>query len=280
VSRRRIDASLRGLELPVAEYSWTDRDVMLYALAVGASSADLDFVYEGRGPRVLPTFAVIPSSIFLPAFLAAVDFELGNLLHGEQSITVHRPIPAAATVQTTRRLIDVWDKGAAAVLVWESVSSDADGPMFTSINASFIRGAGGFGGERGPSGARNVPPDREPDHVLSVPTFADQAALYRLTGDRNPIHIDPEFAAAAGYERPFLHGLCTYGTVGRTLLGVLCDGIPERLETFEARFAGLVFPGDVLTVRVWRTDADAAVLDAQTPRGPALTAARVTFLSA
>jgi acyl dehydratase len=278
VTRRPIDASLRGLELPSLQHHWTSRDVMLYALAVGATAEDLDFVYEARGPRVLPTFAVIPSSVFLPAFLDAVDFDLGDLLHGEESTELHRPIPPEATVETTRRCIDVWDKGTAAVIVWESVSSDGDGPMFTTRSTSFVRGAGGFGGDRGPSGRRNVPPERPPDHVLTVPTFRSQAALYRLTGDRNPIHVDPAFARAAGYDRPFLHGLCTYGVVGRALLGLLCDSVPERLQTYEARFAGLVFPGDTLAVRTWRTGDGEAVFDVSTERGtPALTAARVTF---
>lgn len=258
-------------------YRWTARDVILYALGVGAGADDLDLVYEARGPRVLPTFAVIPSSGFLPGFVDAVDFELGNLLHGEQSIMLHRPIPAEGEVESTRRCVAVWDKGTAAVIVWESVSSDADGPLFTTTNASFVRGAGGFGGERGPSGPRNAPPASAPDVTLDVPTFANQAALYRLSGDLNPMHIDSEMARSFGYERPFLHGLCTYGVVARAVIAALCDGVPERLEAYEARFAGLVYPGDVLSVRVWRTADDEAILDAQTERGPALNAARMRF---
>jgi acyl dehydratase len=277
MTRRRIDASLVGLALPPLEHRWTARDVILYALGVGATAADLDLVYEGRGPRVLPTFAVIPSSHFLPAFLDAVDFELGNLLHGEQSIMLHRPIPTDASVESTRRCVDVWDKGSAAVIVWESVTSDGDGPLFTTTNASFIRGAGGFGGERGPAGARNAPPDRPPDTTLSVATSPDQAALYRLSGDLNPMHIDPEMARSFGYERPFLHGLCTYGVVARAVIGAVADGVPERLEAYEARFAGIVYPGDTLRVNVWRTADDEALLDAHTERGPALSAGRMRF---
>ncbi|HXA29665.1 MAG TPA: MaoC/PaaZ C-terminal domain-containing protein [Candidatus Angelobacter sp.] len=277
MTRRRIDASLVGLELPPMLHRWTRRDVILYALGVGATAADLDLVYEARGPRVLPTYAVIPSSHFLPGFLEAVDFELGNLLHGEQSIMLHRPIPAEAAVESTRRCVAVWDKGGAAVIVWESVSSDADGPLFTTTSASFVRGAGGFGGDRGPSGARNAPPERAPDVTLAVATHPDQAALYRLSGDLNPMHIDPEMARSFGYERPFLHGLCTYGVVARAVVAAVCDGVPERLEAYEARFAGLVYPGDTLNVRVWRTADDEAVLDAQTERGPALNGARMRF---
>jgi acyl dehydratase len=275
MTRRPIDAALVGLELPPLVHRWTDRDVILYALGVGAGAADLDLVYEGRGPRVLPTFAVIPSSHFLPGFVEAVDFELGNLLHGEQSIMLHRPIPAAAEVESTRRCVAVWDKGSAAVIVWESVSSDGDGPMFTTTSASFVRGAGGFGGERGPSGARNSPPERPPDVTLSVPTFADQAALYRLSGDRNPMHIDPEMARVYGYERPFLHGLCTYGVVARAVINAVCAGDPGPLEAYEARFAGLVYPGDVLDVQVWRTADDEVLLQADTSRGPALNGGRM-----
>jgi acyl dehydratase len=277
VTRRRIDASLRGFELPAMRYEWTDRDVMLYALAVGATAGDLDLVYEGRGPHVLPTFAAIPSSHFLPATLDAIDFDIGDLLHGEQSILIHRPIPAAASVQTTRRCIDVWDKGSAAVIVWESVTSDSSGPLFTSTGSSFIRGAGNFGGERGPSGRGHVPPDRPPDLTLTTHTLPTQAALYRLTGDRNPLHIDPAAARAAGHDRPFLHGLCTFGVVGLALTRALCDGIPDRLLTLESRFAGLVFPGDPLTIRLWYTAPNEAILDAHTPHGPALTNAHSRF---
>ena len=277
MTRRRIDASLAGFELPPLAHRWTARDTILYALAVGASAKDLDLVYEGRGPHVLPTFAAIPSSHFLFPMLDALDFEIGDLLHGEQSIMLHRPIPPEAAVETTRRCTAVWDKGSAAVLVWESVTSDGEGPLFTTEGSSFIRGAGGFGGERGPSGGRNAPPERPPDVALSVATFPDQAALYRLCGDLNPMHIDPAVARAAGYDRPFLHGLCTYGVVARAVIGAVCDGVPERVEAYEARFAGLVFPGDTLRVRLWRTAADEAVLDAATDRGPALSNARMRF---
>jgi acyl dehydratase len=278
VTRRHIDGGLVGLELEPMLHRWTPRDVILYALGVGATASDLDLVYEGRGPRVLPTFAVVPSSHFLPGFLDAVDFDLGDLLHGEQSIMLHRPIPAEAAVESTRRCIAVWDKGnAGAVIVWESVSSDAGGPLFSTTSASFVRGAGNFGGERGPSGPRNAPPEREPDVRFSVSTSPDQAALYRLSGDLNPIHIDPEMARAHGYERPFLHGLCTYGVVARGAINALCDGVPERLEAYEARFAGLVHPGDTLQVRAWRTAPDEALLEARTERGPALSGARMRF---
>jgi acyl dehydratase len=229
---------------------------------------------------VLPTFAVVPSSHFLPGFVEAVDFELGNLLHGEQSIMLHRPIPAEAAVESTRRCVAVWDKGSAAVIVWESVSSDADGPLFTTTSASFVRGAGGFGGERGPSGARNAPPERPPDVTLSAPTFADQAALYRLSGDLNPMHIDPDMARSFGYERPFLHGLCTYGVVARAVVNAVREGAPDSLEAYEARFAGLVYPGDVLGIHVWRTADDEVLLEAQTERGPVLNGARMRFRSA
>lgn len=275
-ARRHVDASLVGLELAPMRCTWTRRDVILYALAVGAGAGDLDLVYEARGPQVLPTFAVIPSSGFLPAFLEAVDFDIGRLLHGEQSITVHRPIPPEGSVQTTRRCIAVWDKGSAAVIVWESVSSDGDGPMFTSLNVSFVRGAGGFGGERGPSGPRNAPPQRDPDVRLSVPTSPDQAVLYRLCGDLNPMHVDPDLARANGYEGAFLHGLCTYGLVARAL----CQGAHHRLESYEARFAGVVYPGDTLEVRAWHVENGDVLLDARTHRGPVLTGARMHLRSA
>jgi acyl dehydratase len=149
----------------------------------------------------------------------------------------------------------VYDKGSGALVVTETESVDAatDKPLFTTRSAAFIRGEGGWGGDRGPSGPRNVPPERTPDHEVTYTTRVDQALTYRLSGDRNPLHSDPSFATAAGFERPILHGLCTYGFTGRALLHTLCDGDPARFRSMEARFSSSVYPGDDLTIAMWRT---------------------------
>ena len=167
-----------------------------------------------------------------------------------------------------RRITGIYDKGSGAVIARESQSVDAETgePMFTVRGHTFIRGEGGFGGDRGPSGPRHVPPDRDPDHAVTYLTRADQALLYRLSGDRNPLHSDPAFAKMAGFPRPILHGLCTYGFTGRALLHALCGSDPARFGSMEGRFSKPVFPGDSLTVKIW-VDGDEAVFRTENQDG-------------
>lgn len=279
VTARPLSGELVGMTFEGTEWSWTERDVMLYALGVGARpDKELDFVYEGRGPKVLPTFAVIPGMMSMSA-LGGIDINPMMILHGEESITLHREIPASSTVRTTGRIAEVWDKQKAAVIGVEGVTEDRDGPMFTTKATIFVRGAGGFGGERGPSAAgQNEPPDRDPDIVVSEDTRPEQAAIYRLSGDRNPLHIDPSFAQMAGYEQPILHGLCSFGFVGRAILHALCDGDPARFASFSVRFSDVVYPGDTIVTKIWRTGDGEAIVRAETQRGNAvLTQARATY---
>ena len=238
-----------------AERSWTAKDALLYAVGVGAGTDDLAFTTEnstGIAQRVLPTFAVIlgvgggtPSTIG--------SFNRAMLVDGGRAIEWHRELSTEGRLRARRRVTGVFDKGTGAVIASESEADDAasGAPLFRLRSHVFIRGEGGFGGERGPSGPRHVPPRREPDHVVTYTTREDQALLYRLSGDRNPLHSDPAFAARAGFPTPILHGLCTYGFTGRALLHALCDGNPARLRTMEARFSKPVFPGDTLTVSMW-----------------------------
>ena len=262
-----ISATLVGLELDPVDYKWNDKDVMLYALGVGARPpADLRFVFEGAGPVVLPTFGVIPGLAAMASLFGSVEVNPAMILHGEQSITCHRTIPPTASVRIAGRVTNVWDKGKAAVIEFEGTASDDDGPMFTAAASLFVRGAGGFGGERGPSGVRNAPPDREPDVVVEQETRPEQAAIYRLSGDRNPLHIDPEFAKLAGFDAPFNHGLCTFGFVGRAVLEGVFDGDVDAFGSLEGRFADQVWPADTIVTRIWHEE-DAAIVEASTGAG-------------
>lgn len=250
-----------GADLGESRFSWTSSDVLLYHLALGAGTAPTDprelwYVLEDR-LRVLPTFGVVapgfrtfePPAVRFPG----IDVDLSKVLHGTQSITVSGPIPASGEAVARSRIADVWDKGKAAVIIQETtVASAAGAPLWTSSSAIFARGEGGFGGHRGPSAAVEVP-DRSPDDVLALPVLPQQALLYRLCGDRNPLHADPDFAARAGFERPILHGLCTYGMVCKSIVDSRLGGDVTAVASFATKFAGVVFPGETLRVRVWRT---------------------------
>ncbi len=277
---KAISSDLVGMTFEPVPFQWDAKDVMLYAVGVGAKpEGELEFVYEGKGPKVLPTYAVIPGMFSMGGLVSNVDINLAMLLHGEQSITLHREIPSGAKVRVTGRVSEVWDKGKAAVIGSEGIVEDDDGPLFTTKATLFIRGAGGFGGERGPSTAGvNVAPERAPDHVVEEATRPEQGAIYRLSGDRNPIHIDPDFAKMAGFDKPFMHGLCTYGIVGRAILGTLCGGDPARFKSFEARFADQVYFGDTIVTKMWKTGDGEAIVQAETQKGNVvLSQARATY---
>lgn len=256
-----MDGALIGRELRPVEGAWIGRDTRLYALAVGASSADpeqeLQFTTENTADvvqRVLPTFGVIEGCrVGVGELLAELpDVELSRMLHGTQEVEQHRELPVSASVVTSGVITAVWDKGTAAVVETETVTADAHTgePYVTCRQSLFFRGYGGWGGERGPSGSGGAP-EVEPDHILRATTRIDQALLYRLTGDSNPLHSDPSYARAAGFPRPILHGLCAYGVVGRMLLNDVADGDPAAFGTLSARFSAPTYPGDELIVSIW-----------------------------
>lgn len=278
-----LSADLVGRSFDPIETSWDAKDVMLYACGVGARPPEeLDFLFEGKGPKVLPTYGVIPGMLAMGSlFSAGLDINPMMILHGEQAITVHREIPASCTASVTGRISEIWDKEKAAVLGCEGVVEDDDGPLFTTTATLFVRGAGGFGGERGPSTTgKNAPPERAPDHVVEDVTRKEQAAVYRLSGDRNPLHIDPEFATMAGFDTPFLHGLCTYGFVGRAVLHALCGGDVRRFTSFEARFADQVYPEDTIITKIWTVGDGEAMVQAETQKGNVvLSQSRATYTS-
>ena len=261
-----IDPNAAGATGEPVERSWTSKDCLLYALGVGAGTDELAFSTE-KNQRVLPTFAVIVGGGGVP-FNAIGTFNPAMLVHGEQAFEVLGPIPPDGCVRSTGRIANVWDKRSGAVIVMESESVDTSTgkPLFRTRSAIFIRGEGGYGGERGPSGPRNEPPKRAADLEIRYATRPDQALLYRLSGDRNPLHSDPEFAKLAGFEKPILHGLCTYGFTGRALLHGLCGGDPARVRSMEGRFSKPVFPGDTLAVSIW-VDGGEALFQTSTQRG-------------
>ena len=248
-----------GASFEPTERSWTSSDCLLYALGVGAGSVDaadeLEYTTENSvevPQKVLPTFAAIIGAGGSPRS-AIGTFDPAMLLHGEQGIEVAGPIPPEGSVRTTGTIAAIYDKGSGALVVIESSSVDAGTgqPRFRTSNGLFIRGEGGFGGDRGPSSDPTPLPARPPDHVAACPTRPDQALLYRLSGDRNPLHSDPVFARRAGFDRPILHGLCTYGFTGRVLLHTLCSSDPSRFRSMRVRFSRPAYPGDTLTVSMW-----------------------------
>lgn len=238
------------------EVSWDSRDALLYAVGVGAGHEELAFTTENTADTaqlVLPTFPVVIGYGSGNAMRDIGSFDRALLVHGQQAITLHREIPVEGSVTITGEITAMWDKGKAAVVETTSTAEMGGDPLYTLTSSAFIRGAGGWGGERGPSGAKNAPPESDPDHSVTSPTSRDQAFVYRLSGDRNPLHTDPAFAAQGGFDTPILHGLCTYGFTGRALLHSVCDSDPVRFQHVEGRFASPVFPGEELTVRMWST---------------------------
>ena len=248
--------------------SWTSKEALLYAVGIGAGQAELPFTTENTKDVeqvVYPTFAVVAGSGTQSPGASAMSkigsFNFALLVHGSQAITLHRPIPVEAQATAQDTVVAMYDKGKAAVVVMESEVKLASGePLWTTRSSVFIRGEGGWGGDRGPSGPQNEPPaDTAPHHEVTMQTSPDQAFVYRLSGDRNPLHTDPSFAAIGGFDRPILHGLCTYGFTGRALLGELCGNDVTKFHHVEGRFSSPVMPGDALTVRIWRTDDGVAV---------------------
>jgi acyl dehydratase len=248
-------------------YNW--KDVVLYALGVGAKVDELDFLYEGRGPKVLPTFAVVPSFVSMITVAGDLGANPMMILHGEQKVILHRPIPSSGKLATTSEVKGIYDKGKGALVVVEAkTTDDKNEPLFDNVFSIFVRGEGGFGGERGPEAVKADPPaGAAPDFEVVEATTREQALLYRLSGDVNPLHADPNMAKFGGFDRPILHGLCTYGHAGRAILRGACGGDPSKLRSFGARFAGVVFPGDTLTTRGWKTGDGKYVVTVTTQEG-------------
>lgn len=255
--------------MPSGSYEWTQDQVILYHLGLGAGlskpvdSAELEYTYE-RNLKVLPSFGVIPvfGAMGGMASVPGIDINFMLVLHGEQDLEIHRPIPTAAKVINQPRIAGIYDKGKAALIVIEVESRLENGDkLFTNRFGIFARGEGGFGGEAGPK-AGNQAPERQPDAVVETATMPQQALIYRLSGDKNPLHADPEFAKIGGFDIPILHGLCSYGIVCKAVVDELLGGDVNKVARYQARFAGVFFPGETMVTSMWK-EGDQILIHAQ-----------------
>lgn len=267
-----IDPLAVGRTVPPYQTAWTSSDALLYALGVGAGTGDLQYTTENshdHRQRVLPTFGLVVA-VGSRALPAIGDFDATRLVHARQRLTLHQPLPVEGSATVTERVHSIIDKGAGghAIVTTAADATDTAGrPLLTSLMTVLLRGQGGFGGDSDAGEARVSIPDRLPDTRVVLPTRVDQALLYRLSGDRNPLHSDPWFAAKAGFSAPILHGLCTYGVAARALLNAVAGDEPDAVHALDASFTSPVYPGQDLTVNIWSTDGGARFTVTATPDG-------------
>lgn len=257
--------ALLAAQLSPIERTYGPKDCILYALGVGlgydpTSEDELAFVYE-KNLKVLPTFAVVPAFDYRWMLRPEFGLTWSHIVHGEEAIVLHAPIPPQGTVIGRERVVDIVDKGEGkgALLFHErSLIDKATGTLLATLKqTTFCRADGGFGGERRGTTASHPIPDRAPDLVCDLPTRPEMALIYRLSGDDNPLHAEPAFARAAGFPRPILHGLATMGVAGHALLKTVCGYDPARLASMAVRFSAPVFPGETIRTEIWQ-DSDAA----------------------
>ena len=269
-----IDVNQVGLTIGPFEHRLHWRDIILYHLGIGFGAADLDYVYERveGGVKVCPSYAVIP--VFHPFFevLDRLKIDLKTVLHGEQRIRLHGLIPSKGKLMSTVKVSGIYDKKKAALVVLDTESRDEAGGLLCETQMSlFCRGLGGWGGDPGPKAEPiSVPKDKAPDFETAYKTSEDQAAIYRLSGDVNPLHIDPRAAEAAGFPKPILHGLCTFGFATRAILHGPCGGDLNRFKAFQVRFADVVYPGETITTRGWSVGDGRYIIEAATERAVVL----------
>jgi len=262
---------LFGLQFPEIRHSYSWRDTVLYALGTGygidpVDERQLRFVDETK-LKAVPTMA---NALAYPGFWMR-DLDTGidwvKVVHGEQAMRLHRPLPPEGEVVGRTRIVDLVDKGpgkGALVYAERAISDAATGErLATLLQTVFCRGDGGFGGKSEAPRTPHPVPEREPDLTIAMPTHPQMALIYRLSGDLNPLHADPAIARKAGYDRPILHGLATYGVVGHALMAGLCGYAPERVEAMEGRFSAPVFPGETISIDIWREGAGRATFRAR-----------------
>jgi len=260
-----LDLSLVGKESAPSKFTYTWKDAVLYALGVGARRDELDFLYEGRGPKVLPSFAVVPSFQAMFEMVAQTGGDLAMVVHGAQRVRLRAALAPAATLVTTAKIRGIYDLRKFAILIIDTETRDQSGDavLFDTTSQIIFRGEGGFGGEPPPREPKvaEIPKDTPPSFRVEETTTVEQALLYRLSGDLNPLHADPEFAAKVGFTQgPILHGLCTYGHMVRHVAKGVCGGDATRVTGFEGKFSKPVWPGDTLVTEGWKTEAGKVAL--------------------
>ncbi len=257
-----LNPAVIGKKMDPFAFHYNEDTVILYALGIGAGVDELDFVYE-KNLKVFPTFAVVPLMPVLFPFMSTAGLNLQTVLHGEQKIIMHRPIPRSGIFHTAATCESIYDKGdkGAVVNIGLETTDDSGTLLFENKTVIVDRGAGNFGGDRGPKGEKLDPPEGvKPDFHVEQKVPYSQAALYRLSGDKNPLHIDPGFAKRAGFERPILQGLCSFGYAGRAILQGLGLTDPARLKSYAVRFMNVVYPGDTLITEGWKVAAGRYIL--------------------
>jgi acyl dehydratase len=269
-NKMALNFDMLGEKTDSIPFTYDEDRVILYALGIGSGVAELNFVYEKK-LLVFPTFAVVP---FIPSllnsFVPRANLNLLAVLHGEQKIVLHKPIPTSGTIHTTTLWDSVYDKGDKGAILNISFETRADDGDLLFENRAMVvdRSAGNFGGDRGPKSEIVVPPEgKKPDFHVEYATSRDQCALYRLSGDKNPLHIDPGFAGKSGFDRPILQGLCSFGFAGRAILHSVCGSDPARFKSFSVRFMNVVYPGDTLITEGWKMDTGSYIIETRTRDG-------------
>jgi acyl dehydratase len=263
---KKLDPGAVGRETATLVHSYRWQDAALYALGIGAKQSELAFLYEGLAEplRVYPTYAVIPTFEACKALFDVVGGDFSGVVHGSQTIRLHAPFAPSGTLQTIGKVESIGDLKRMAQVVFTTKTTDAAGTLVCETEWTIMYLLdGGYGGPPPPKSTRIRPPEREPDWVVEEETSTEQALLYRLSGDHNPLHADPraaEKAAKVTEGKPILHGLCTYGYVGRAILAKECGSDPARLRAFGGRFSKPVWPGDTIVTRGWREDGKVLVV--------------------
>jgi acyl dehydratase len=269
-----IGMNLVGKKCGPIPYEYTWKDVVLYALSIGAQTDELSFIYENAkgGLKVIPSFCVVMCHDLFVALFKGVKIDASRFIHGEEAMKLYRPIPPEGKVITEGEITNIYDKGKGALIIWTMRILTVAGEILAEAEHTiFYVGAGGFGGDPGPkTEALNPPQGMQPDFAASYFVQENQAALYRLNGDTNPLHVDPEFAKMGGFPLPILHGLCTYGYAVRAVLHKACGGNVEKFKEFRARFSGVVYPGDTLITQGWTVESGHFLIQARTDRGVVL----------
>jgi len=266
-----IDFGLVGKKYGPISFVYTWKDVILYALSIGAQPDELPFIYENArgGLKVYPSYSMLMGVPLFLKFFKDMKVDLSRFIHGEQLIRLYRPIPPEGKTLVEGGVTNLYDKGKGALLIWRmKMMTEAGEPLAETESGIFYLGEGGFGGDPGPKTEAFEPPEgTQPDFTVSHFIPENQAALYRLNGDINPLHVDPDFARRAGFSRPILHGLCTYGHAVRAILRKACGGDVERFEEFKARLSGVVYPGDFLVTEGWKDGGERYLIRSRTDRG-------------